>query len=161
MPLENLHDGPRTSDAPVPNKEECDSMFEMFLETNKGDEKHALKADEVKKFKNAFEDEKFREILADYMDEISDPKHRGETEAYISQLERDDKVPEGKELVRPEACFVVKTSMIPHDPKDLKDGKPEKCFVNVVSSSKIAAPTSTPGEGGNRWQLPMSLGPKR
>ena len=30
----------------------------------------------------------FREMLADYMDEISDPKYRAETEQYISQLER-------------------------------------------------------------------------
>ena len=44
------------------------------------------------KFRSAFEDPKFREMLADYMDEISDPKHRAETEQYITQLEADEQV---------------------------------------------------------------------
>jgi hypothetical protein len=34
------------------------------------------------------------------MDELQDPKNREETEAYISQLEGEQKVPEGKELIR-------------------------------------------------------------
>lgn len=136
-------------------------MFDMFLESHKDDDQHKLNPDEEKKFRSAFEDEKFREILADYMDEISDPKHRGETEAYISQLEKDDKVPAGKELVRPEACFVVKTTIVPAEPPADPAEKPEKVFINVVSSGKIAKPTSTPSVGGASWRLPMSLGPKR
>lgn len=56
--------------------------------------------EEAQKFKNAFDDPEFRKMFAEYMDELQDPKNRAETEAYISQLEGEQKVPEGKELVR-------------------------------------------------------------
>lgn len=39
-------------------------------------------------------------MFAEYMDELQDPAHREENEAYISQLEGEDKVPSGKELIR-------------------------------------------------------------
>jgi hypothetical protein len=39
-------------------------------------------------------------MFAEYMDEIQDPKYREETESYIDQLEKEEKVPQGKELVR-------------------------------------------------------------
>ena len=91
MPLEDLSQQPRTSDAPVPEKEECEAMFGEFLKQHQND-KHAISSEEAEKFKTAFDDPKFREILADYMDEISDPKYREETEAYITQLENDEKV---------------------------------------------------------------------
>ena len=34
------------------------------------------------------------------MDEMQDPNHRQETEDYIRQLEGEDKVPSGKQLIR-------------------------------------------------------------
>jgi dynein assembly factor 2 len=67
-------------------------MFRAFKNTTNDDPKNKLTADEEKKFEESFKDEKFREILADYMDEISDPAHRAETEAYITQLEGDSQV---------------------------------------------------------------------
>jgi hypothetical protein len=39
-------------------------------------------------------------MFSEYMDELQDPKNREETEAYISPLEGDKKVPTGKELIR-------------------------------------------------------------
>jgi hypothetical protein len=48
----------------------------------------------------AFDDPEFRKLFSEYMDDLQDPKHREETEAYISQLEGDKKVPEGKEIIR-------------------------------------------------------------
>jgi dynein assembly factor 2 len=92
MPLQDLRDEPRTSDAPVPDAETCAQMFKAFKATNKDDPKNTLTPDEEKKFEESFKDSKFREILADYMDEISDPAHRAETEAYITQLEGDQQV---------------------------------------------------------------------
>ena len=56
--------------------------------------------EETLKFKKAFEDPEFRNLFAEYMDELQDPAHRDETEAYISQLEGENKVPAGKQLVR-------------------------------------------------------------
>ena len=68
-------------------------------------------------------------------------------------------VPAGKELVRPEACFVVK-SYVTAD-ASAADGKGEKIFVNVVQSDKIAKPTSVPQKDGVQMSLPLSMGPKR
>lgn len=92
MPLQDLRDEPRSSNAPVPDAETCAQMFRAFKNTTESDPKNKLTADEEKKFEESFKDEKFREILADYMDEISDPAHRAETEAYITQLEGDAQV---------------------------------------------------------------------
>lgn len=56
--------------------------------------------DESERFKKAFNDPEFRKLFSDYMDELQDPQYREENEAYISQLEKEKKVPEGKELIR-------------------------------------------------------------
>ena len=107
--------------------------------------------EETEKFKKAFDDPEFRKMFADYMDELQDPKHRAETEAYISQLEGDDKVPQGKELIRPNPSFVAKTHKI------IKGEKEEKVFINIVSSDKIAKPTNQSVKAGQNWSLPYSL----
>jgi hypothetical protein len=39
-----------------------------------------LTAEEVASFEKAFSDESFRKLMADYVCEISDPKHKEETE---------------------------------------------------------------------------------
>ena len=57
-------------------------------------------SEEVKKFKVAFDDPEFRKLFSEYVDEIQDSKNRLETEQYIRQLEEENKVPEGKELIR-------------------------------------------------------------
>jgi len=104
-------------------------------------------------------------MFAEYMNEIQDPKYREETEAYISQLEGEDKVPEGKELIRPVACYVAKTYKVSSENKsankeDGDDGK-EKVFINIVQSDRIAKPTSKKGTEGSHWQIPYSVGPLR
>jgi hypothetical protein len=57
-------------------------------------------SEESEKFKKAFDDPEFRKLFADYLDEMQDPKNREENEEYINQLERENEVPEGKELIR-------------------------------------------------------------
>lgn len=73
-------------------------MFERAQERRGEDMKFST--EEADRFKKAFEDPEFRKMFADYMDEIQDPRYREETEQYISQLETEDKVPEGKQLIR-------------------------------------------------------------
>ena len=63
--------------------------------------------EESNRFQKSFEDPEFRKLFADYMDELSDPKNREETEAYITQLEGEQKVPEGKELIRYDYCTLL------------------------------------------------------
>lgn len=92
--------------------------------------------DEREKFKKAFDDPEFRKLFAGYMDELQNPANRKETEDYIRQLEGDQKVPAGKEIIRPDPGFVAKTHKVVEGSSD------DKVFLNIVSSDKIAEPTS-------------------
>jgi len=47
---------------------------------------------EMDKFSECFKDPDFCKMMSEYMDEISDPKHRQEQEEYIRQLEGENKV---------------------------------------------------------------------
>ena len=46
-------------------------------------------------------------MFQDYVEEISNPDHRAEQEAYLAQMERDGEAPKDVNLVRPE----VRTSI--------------------------------------------------
>ena len=61
---------------------------------------YILSAAESDRFKKAFEDPEFRTLFSEYMDEIQNPAYREETEMYINQLEGENKVPSGKQLIR-------------------------------------------------------------
>ena len=80
------------------------ALFEQTrakAESGDGKTKISFSEDETNKFKKAFSDPEFRKMFSEYMDELQDPANRDETEAYISQLEGEKKVPQGKELIRP------------------------------------------------------------
>jgi len=111
--------------------------------------------EEASKFQKSFQDPEFRKLFSEYMDELQDPKNREENEMYISQLEGENKVPAGKELIRPEASFVAKTRK--NDKKD--PTSQEKLFLNIVHSDKISAPTQERTSQGSNWSVPYSLGP--
>ena len=90
-------------------------------------------------------------MFSEYLDELSDPKNREETEQYISQLERYNEVPEGKELIRPEPYFVAKTFKLNlRDGKDSSggEGDKDKVFLNIVCSEKIMEPSKTVSKEG-------------
>jgi hypothetical protein len=133
---------------------ELQSMFAASVE--KSDEASKLSTDEKNKFQAAFEDPEFRKMFADYVDELQDPANRAETEAYISQLEGEEKVPQGKELIRPRPGFVAKTFKLKED-----NSKGDKLWVNIVASEKISEPVRTNVKGGQSWSLPYSVGPPR
>eukprot|EP00804_Cyclotella_cryptica_P002030 CCRYP_007420-RA/>CCRYP_007420-RA protein AED:0.40 eAED:0.42 QI:0/0/0/1/1/1/2/0/261 len=127
-----------------------------------------LTADEAKQFERAFQDESFRKLLADYASELSDPKHRAEQEAYIKQLEEQNELPSGKELIRPSAGFVVKCT---HRKMREKHDSKTKLFLNMVHSEKVPKPMPTkkcrkakensPMAFGTNWSVPFALGPLR
>ena len=122
---------------------------------NKHAEKLAFSPTESENFKKAFDDPEFRKMFSEYVDELQNPANRAENEAYITQLEGEKKVPEGKELIRPKASFVAKTHKLD------KDGKKtdEKVFINIVTSDIIAVPRKEKTKDGESWSLPYSLGP--
>ena len=80
--------------APPPPKEvDMPEMTEANLQAalnatlnNKNDDLKLTK-EEADKFTEAFAKPEFRALMAEYVDEISDPKNKAETDAYIRQLE--------------------------------------------------------------------------
>ena len=139
----------------------ADNMEAMFKQAQARNMTDDLKMteEETEKFTKAFQDPEFRKMMAEYVDEISDPKNREEQEAYIRQMETDGNVPAGKEAVHPKAGYVVKTH------KTDKGKKPEKVWVNIVHHEKVDEPTfeatERNGVKGTAWRLPHSLGPPR
>lgn len=120
-------------------------------------EKVKMSDKEQENFKKAMKDPNFCKMLAEYMEEISDPKHRAEHEAYLAQLEADNKVPTDKQLIVPTPGFVIKT-------KTMQEKL--KVFINICHSEKIDKPSSEPSttkeaKAGSNWKLPYSLGPQR
>lgn len=78
-----------------------EKLLNLLLDASQSKgEASKLSSDEASRFKKAFADPEFRKLFSEYADELADPKNREETEAYISQLEGEQKVPEGKELIR-------------------------------------------------------------
>lgn len=113
-----------------------------------------MTADEIDKFTKAFKDEKFREMLRDYAQEISDPENKKRYEEEIKLLERERG--NNIEFIHPKPFRALKTSV---------NGK-QKCFINICGSDKVGKPefkygVSEDGRRGQCWSLPHSLHPGR
>uniref|UniRef100_A0A4W4EPQ1 Protein kintoun n=1 Tax=Electrophorus electricus TaxID=8005 RepID=A0A4W4EPQ1_ELEEL len=113
-----------------------------------------LTTDEINRFSKALKDEKFREMLHEYAEEISNPENRKKYEEEITQLEQERG--NNVQFIHPKPHHVLKTSI---------DGK-EKCFINICSNEMINKPTcnagrSEDGRVGQQWSLPYSLSPGR
>ncbi|XP_062863886.1 protein kintoun [Trichomycterus rosablanca] len=113
-----------------------------------------MTTEEVERLSKALKDEKFREMLHEYAEEISNPENKRKYEEEIAQLEQE----RGMEVkfIHPKPHHVLKTSV---------DGK-EKCFINICSNTLINKPTCVPrraenGQVGQQWSLPYSLTPGR
>ncbi|XP_049917111.1 protein kintoun [Epinephelus moara] len=113
-----------------------------------------MSADEMDRLKKAFKDEKFRDMLRDYAQELSDPenKRRYEEEIKLLEQERGNTI----EFIHPEPFKALRTSV---------NGK-QKCFINICSSEKVGKPEckwgeSEEGRRGQCWSLPHSLHPGR
>ena len=116
---------------------------------------------ECDKFAKAFKDPEFIKMFEEYAKEVSDPKVKAETDAYLRQLEMEGRIEEvygkGAQLIMPEPAFVLKTSNKP-------DGV--KVFINVCSSDKIdkaslKEATSADGRKGKHLDMPLCLGPRK
>ncbi|GMH98290.1 hypothetical protein TrVE_jg6141 [Triparma verrucosa] len=154
----------------MPEMTEQNLKAALDAQMNKKDDDLKLTKEEADKFKEAFEKPEFRKLMSEYVEEISDPKNRAETDAYIKQLESQGEVPTDKEVIRPEKGYVVKfkhTKVKVAEDKKKKGEKyeKEKLFVNICSSEKVDPPKSSvvtvKGQKGRQWQIPHSLGPVR
>ncbi|MCI4382880.1 hypothetical protein PGIGA_G00019890 [Pangasianodon gigas] len=113
-----------------------------------------MTTDEINRFNKAMKDKKFRELLHEYAQEITNPDNKKRYEEEITQLEQE----RGMEVkfIHPNAHHVLKTSV---------NGK-EKCFINICSNNLINKPTcevrrAENGQVGQCWSLPYSLTPGR
>ncbi|XP_056250225.1 protein kintoun [Seriola aureovittata] len=113
-----------------------------------------MTVDEIDRLTKAFKDEKFRGLLREYAQELSDPenKKRYEEEIKLLEQERGNTI----EFIHPEPSRSLKTSV---------NGK-QKCFINICANDKIGRPAcecgmSEYGRRGQCWSLPHSLHPGR
>jgi dynein assembly factor 2 len=129
----------------------------MKLKRNDDD---ALTEEEASRLENAFGDDEFCKLMAEYAAELSDPKYKKEQEEYLAQLETRNELPFGKTLVWPSKGFVVKCM---HRKK--RESESGKLFLNIVYSDRVAGPIASESEqrrpGLSSWSVPFALGPLR
>ena len=120
-------------------------------------------AQEKKRLAECFEKKEFRDMFNEYIEEISDPVNRKETDDYLRQCEsglHSGQVPEGLQLVLPKPGFCIKTKTLASGAKVDATGKElmpggTKVFINVTHSEKVKEAKSirVPGQGEN-WVRP-------
>ncbi|KAK7103653.1 protein kintoun-like [Littorina saxatilis] len=113
-----------------------------------------LSGDEIKRLGDALKDEKFREMLREYAEEISDPENRRRYEEEIAEMERE----RGMDVtfIKPEPGYVLKTSV----------NGDKKAFINISKSDKLDKPNAErqktkDGKSGLMWHIPHSFAPPR
>lgn len=121
-----------------------------------------LTSDEARRLEKAFGDDEFCKLMAEYANELSDPKYKEEQEAYLALLETNNELPSGKILVWPSSGFVVKCM---HRKRRETTGSSIgssgcKLFLNMVYSEKVARPVEQQQQlEGTSWSVPYALGP--
>ncbi|XP_077394394.1 protein kintoun [Festucalex cinctus] len=113
-----------------------------------------MTADEMKSLTKAFKDEKFRDMLNDYVQEISDPENRRiyEEEIAILEKERGNNI----EFIHPKPFRSLRTNV----------NRKQKCYINICANDKVGKPeckrgVSEDGRSGQCWSLPHNLLPGR
>ena len=125
-----------------------EAMFKQAQARNMTDDLQ-MTPEETEKFSKAFQDPEFRKMMAEYVDEISDPKNRQEYNDYIRQCEAGGdtahKIPEGMQLILPKVGFCLKAT-------SKKNGK---VFVNITHTEKLRefSVARVPCQGEN-WSMP-------
>ncbi|XP_046397579.1 protein kintoun isoform X2 [Ischnura elegans] len=114
-----------------------------------------LSREELNRIGEALKKEEFRDLLMQYVREISDPNNKKKYEEEITQLENERGV--DIKFVHPEPQYVLKTCFNPGG---------EKVFVNICSNSLVGKPTIKPsrdskGSSGISWSIPLIQAPPR
>eukprot|EP01084_Bolivina_argentea_P169600 293992_1 len=130
-----------------------------------------LTDDETKRLEECFRDKEFRDLLGEYVREISNPSTKMAYEQYLQQIERDGGSPENRKLMKPIPSFCIKAKLIPNE--DDND-KRKHIFINICSGPLVedAKLTSSSGfdhelncsgakKAGLCWQIPYILGHQR
>ncbi|KAF6721831.1 Protein kintoun [Oryzias melastigma] len=113
----------------------------------------SITADEVDKLSKAFKNDKFQDMLTNYLQEISNPENVRTYEKEMTLLEQ--RRGTSIEFVHPIPFRVLETSV---------DGE-QRCFINICACDKAGKPESktvrTNGQLGQQWSLPHLLQPAR
>lgn len=117
-------------------------------------ERGTLTEQEMSNMTAALKNPEFRKLLADYCDEMADPKNQALYEQELTQYEAERGI--DLTFITPEPGFVIKTVV---------DGR-EKAFINVCRNGKVGRPTSryaTDAESrrGLEWSIPLTQAPPR
>ncbi|XP_074662466.1 protein kintoun-like [Tubulanus polymorphus] len=116
-------------------------------------EKLDLSSGEIQKLTDAFKNEEFRKLFAEYAEEISDPVNKRKYEEEIAEMERDRGM--DVKFIHPDPCYVLKCN----------DGT-QKIFINICRNKDIDKPTASKqrdpkGNYGLQWSVPHSFAPPR
>ena len=152
-------------DKTIPDDEE--DMARVRLK----EQKASMSNEEVRRLHECWEKPEFKTMFNEYAEEVSDPKHRAESEAYLAQCEAEQRAerdakegylngrsasefdslkdtvpgapdaPEGSQLLKPHKGFVVKTWQKAPGKSDF-DRETGKLFINVCSHDEIDKPTA-------------------
>ncbi|XP_032092920.1 protein kintoun [Thamnophis elegans] len=108
-----------------------------------------LTGEEAERLTNAFKDDGFRTLFAEYVAELNDPEQRAIYEAEVIAMERQRGVE--ARFLHPTPGWVLRTSQ----------AGSRRCYINICSNRLIGRPESRPAPGGSCWFLPHSLAPGR
>ncbi|XP_034289219.1 protein kintoun isoform X1 [Pantherophis guttatus] len=108
-----------------------------------------LTGEEAECLTNAFKEEGFRTLFAEYVAELNDPEQRAIYEVEVIAMERQRGVE--ARFLHPTPGWVLRTSQ----------GGSRRCYINICSNRLIGRPEFRPEPGGSCWLLPHSLAPGR
>ena len=78
--------------------------------------------------------------MGDYVNEISDPKHRPEQDQYLRELEERGEMPAGTKLIAPVAGFCIKSTAKKMQSDFKKTFFEQKTFINVCFHPEVDKP---------------------
>lgn len=117
------------------------------------DEESQLTRSDLEVIQEAMKNKQFRDLLADYCEEVRDPANQAIYQKEMTQLEKE----RGYDVtfINPKGGYVIKTSV----------AGDRKAFINICSNENIGKPScrveEVNGQKGMNWQLPYSIIPPR
>ncbi|XP_075969412.1 PIH1 domain-containing protein Nop17-like [Anticarsia gemmatalis] len=117
------------------------------------DEESRLTREDLENIQDAMKSKKFRDLLAEYCEEIRDPANQELYQKEMTQLEKE----RGYDVtfLNPKGGYVIKTSV----------AGDRKAFINICSSDNVGKPNYkvdvVDGKRGMNWQIPYSIIPPR
>ncbi|XP_013186644.2 protein kintoun [Amyelois transitella] len=117
------------------------------------DEDHQMTRNDLEVIQDAMKSKKFRDLLAEYCEEVRDPANQALYQEEMTKLEKERGY--NVTFINPKGGYVIKTSV----------AGDRKAFINICSNEKVAKPScevqEVGGKRGMNWQIPYSIIPPR